>query len=80
MKTVSYTTAARKSLRSLPDDLQEQIRAKLAKYAQTGGGNVTRLVGRPGARLRVGDYRAIFVEGVDGLTVVAVGHRRDIYG
>ena len=40
-----------------------------------------RLQGRPGYRLRVGDYRAIYV--VDDeeriVTILRVGHRRDIY-
>jgi mRNA interferase RelE/StbE len=52
---------------------------KLQTYASTGSGDVKRLKGEAGCRLRVGDYRVIFVEDSATITVVAVGHRRDIY-
>ncbi len=42
-------------------------------------GNVKRLTGRPGARLRIGDWRVIFVETTATIEVRAVGNRRDIY-
>ena len=44
-----------------------------------GKGDVKRLKGRSGARLRVGDWRIIFDESKDAIVVVAVGHRREIY-
>ena len=53
--------------------------SRLERFAQTGAGNVRRLIGRPGARLRVGDWRAIFVETTSTVEVRAVGHRREIY-
>ncbi|MGX7703723.1 type II toxin-antitoxin system RelE family toxin [Methylobacterium sp. Gmos1] len=34
---------------------------------------------RPGARLRVGDYRVVFTETDDAIQIYAIGHRRDIY-
>ncbi|MEO8829963.1 type II toxin-antitoxin system RelE/ParE family toxin [Lapillicoccus sp.] len=39
------------------------------------------LQGRPGRRVRVGDYRIIYTFGDDVLVVVVVrlGHRRDVY-
>jgi mRNA interferase RelE/StbE len=40
---------------------------------------VKRLKGRAGMRLRVGDWRIIFYVEGDTITVIAVGHRRDIY-
>jgi mRNA interferase RelE/StbE len=42
-------------------------------------GDVKRLKGRDGARLRVGDWGIVFY--LDGNTIVvsAVGHRREIY-
>jgi mRNA-degrading endonuclease RelE of RelBE toxin-antitoxin system len=42
-------------------------------------GHVKRLTGRPGARLRIGDRRVIFVETTATIEVRAVGNRRDIY-
>jgi mRNA interferase RelE/StbE len=39
------------------------------------------LRGRPGYRLRVGDYRIIYTidAGVLLIVVIAMGHRRDVY-
>jgi mRNA interferase RelE/StbE len=44
-----------------------------------GAGDVKALVGRPGARLRVGEWRIVIVEDATSITVTAVGNRRDIY-
>ena len=74
-----FTVAARKSLRGLPTDVRQKLEAKLARYAETGVGDVRSLQGAPGARLRLGDYRVIFTETSDAVEVLAVGHRRDIY-
>ena len=39
------------------------------------------LQGRPGYRIRVGDYRILYVveDGILLVVVVTVGHRRDVY-
>ena len=39
------------------------------------------LVGRPGFRIRVGDYRVIYTvnDGVALVLVVELGHRREVY-
>lgn len=79
MKTIVYTLSARRALRKLPADVQEQIVKKIGRYAEAGAGDVKTLTGRPGARLRVGEYRVIFVESVTAIEIRAVGHRRDIY-
>jgi mRNA interferase RelE/StbE len=76
VKTITWTLAARRELRKLPPDVGE---AKIERFARTGAGNVKRLTGRPGARLRVGDWRVIFVETAMTVEVRAVGNRRDIY-
>ena len=52
---------------------------KIEIFATDGAGDVKRLKGRDGCRLRVGDYRVIFIENIDSIIVVAVGHRREIY-
>jgi mRNA interferase RelE/StbE len=49
------------------------------EFASSGKGDVRRLKGRAGARLRVGDWRVIFDETRDNIVVVAVGHRREVY-
>ena len=70
MKTVIFSDRAAKQLDALPIPAQERIVEALVGYAMTGAGDVKRLVGREGCRMRVGDYRVIFAE--DQITVVAV--------
>ncbi|GBU19370.1 hypothetical protein AOPFMNJM_3945 [Methylobacterium jeotgali] len=79
MKQIAFTAAALKSLRKLPKAARLAILAKVEAYAETGAGNTKALVGRPGVRLRSGDYRALFIETADAIEVFAVGNRRDIY-
>jgi mRNA interferase RelE/StbE len=52
---------------------------RLMEFATSGKGDVKRLKGREGSRLRVGDWRVIFYEESGTIVVVAVGHRREIY-
>ena len=57
-----------------------EIDAKLTTYVVNGSGDVKRLKGDGGGcRLRVGDWRVIFVEYAGSITVIAVGNRREIY-
>ena len=79
MKALGYTKAARRQWRNLPVKVRKRIDAALDRYAETGEGDVKALVNIGGARLRVGDYRAIFVETEEEIEVLAVGHRKDIY-
>jgi mRNA interferase RelE/StbE len=51
----------------------------LVGFATSGKGDVKRLKGREGSRLRVGDWRVIFQEDDGSIVVLAVGHRREIY-
>lgn len=79
MKAVRYTANALSDLRRLRGQASAII-DKIARYAETGAGNVRVLVGRDGARrLRIGDYRAIFEETESEIIVTHVGHRRDVY-
>jgi mRNA interferase RelE/StbE len=79
VKTITWTHDARREFRRLPPEVRANIEAKIVRFAKTGAGNVKRLTGRPGARLRVGDWRVIFVETTAAIEVRAVGNRRDIY-
>jgi mRNA interferase RelE/StbE len=79
VKTITSTHDARRELRKLPPEVPADIEAKIERFAITGAGNVKRLTGRPGARLRIGDWRVIFVETATTVEVRAVGNRRDIY-
>jgi mRNA interferase RelE/StbE len=79
VKAIAYTISARKALRKLPAAARTQVEERLHRYATTGVGDVKRLVSRDGARLRVGDFRVIFVETAEAIEVRAVGDRRDVY-
>jgi mRNA interferase RelE/StbE len=79
MKTVAFTKAARREWRKLPESVRARIEIALHRYAETGEGNVKALANTKGARLRVGDYRAIFTETEHMIEIRAVGHRKEIY-
>lgn len=79
VKTIAYTISARRAWKKLPADARAQVEERLRWYASTGIGDVKRLVSRDGARLRVGDFRVIFVETAEVIEVRAVGDRRDVY-
>jgi mRNA interferase RelE/StbE len=76
---IVWTTAATRQWLKLSADVRRRLEAKLVTFAQTGQGDVKRLKGRDGARLRVGDWRIVFYVEGNTLVVVAVGHRREIY-
>jgi mRNA interferase RelE/StbE len=79
VKTIAWTLDARREFRKLPPHVQADIAAKITRFAESGAGNVKRLKGRSGARLRIGDWRVIFVETAGTIEIRAVGNRRDIY-
>ena len=79
MKSIVFTTAAAKQWIKLSVDIRSRIDKRLTAFAADGQGDVKRLQGRDGARLRVGDWRVIFYEEAGTITIVAVGHRREIY-
>ncbi len=76
---ITFTPTALRQWTKLSPDVRSRIRDKLESFAETGIGDVKRLKGRAGSRLRVGDWRLIFYADGDMIVVVAVGHRRDIY-
>jgi mRNA interferase RelE/StbE len=76
---VVFTGAATRQWMNLSADVRRRIDQKLSEFARSGQGDVKRLKGRPGARLRVGDWRVVFYVESGSIVVVAVGHRRDIY-
>jgi mRNA interferase RelE/StbE len=74
---IVFTAAATRQWLSLSTDVRRRLDAKLRAFAETGQGDVKRLKGRAGARLRV--WRIIFYIERNTMVVVAVGHRREIY-
>ena len=73
---------AEKALATVPSPSYERIRDAirgLADNARPRG--CKKLVGRPAWRIRVGRFRVIYEidETAKAITVVDVGHRRDVY-
>ena len=75
---VTFTKAALKSLRKMPEKDSKALVAKLKIYAETGQGDVKKLQGRSEYRLRHGEWRALF-EIDHGVIVLRVAHRREVY-
>lgn len=70
MKTIVLTNRAARELDDLPVDARTSVENGLHVYAMTGRGDVKRLQGREGFRLRIGRYRVIFAE--DAVTILAI--------
>jgi mRNA interferase RelE/StbE len=79
MRPISFTAKAAREWAKLPGEVRSRIDKRLTEFATTGHGDVKRLKGRAGMRLRVGDWRVIFYEDQETIVVAAVGHRREIY-
>ena len=79
MKVVSFTSAANRQWLKLSPDIRKRIEAKLTTYAINGSGDVKRLKGAAGCRLRIGDWRVIFIDDVKSIIIIAVGNRKEIY-
>jgi mRNA interferase RelE/StbE len=79
MKQIGFAPTATRQLLKLSPQVRERIVKRLDAFAATGHGDVKRLRGQAGARLRVGDWRVIFYEEGQTIIVAAVGHRREIY-
>jgi len=79
MLEIFFTSSATRQWLKLSADVRRRIDAKLQDYARTGQGDVKKLKGRAGARLRIGDWRVIFFREGNRLVIAAVGHRREIY-
>jgi mRNA interferase RelE/StbE len=79
MGQVVFSAIAARQWLKLSPQIRDRVGKKLDAFAATGHGDIKKLKGQPGARLRVGDWRVIFYEEADTIVVVAVGHRREIY-
>jgi mRNA interferase RelE/StbE len=79
MKTILYTVAAARALRTHANRAK-LIRSKIehARSPASQANNIKRLTGVDALRLRVGDFRVIFSETADAITVLDIGPRGDI--
>jgi mRNA interferase RelE/StbE len=81
MKSVIYTRTAATGLRRHANRAK-LIRTMIAQYAEDASSqvnNVKSLIGVDAKRLRVGDFRVIFTETNDAITILDVGPRGGIY-
>lgn len=79
---IELRPAAARSLRKLDPQDRRRVQGAIALLAHHPRPPSARaLQGRPGLRVRVGDYRIIYTVEDDVLLVVVVrlGHRRDVY-
>jgi mRNA interferase RelE/StbE len=79
---IEFRPAALRELRKVDRQAQPRIQGAIALLSQDPRPPASRpMRGRPGYRLRVGDYRIIYTidNGVLLVVVVMIGHRRDVY-
>jgi mRNA-degrading endonuclease RelE of RelBE toxin-antitoxin system len=78
-KKVIWNDPAQAQLRAIDRETALHILHALARYLETGEGDVKRLqnIEPPEFRLRVGDYRVRFHDQGDTLRITAVKHRRE---
>ena len=79
---VELRPAALRALRRLDPQVRPRIQGAISLLADDPRPPAARpLRGRPGLRVRVGDYRILYTVDDDVLlvVVVALGHRRDVY-
>lgn len=79
MKQLVFKPAALRQWLKLTKGTRDRIDKRLVELVRSRTGDVRHLRGRQGARLRVGDWRVLFVDDGQTITVFAVGHRRDVY-
>lgn len=79
---IELRPAAVRALCKLDPPVRHRLQGAIALLAQDPRPPAARaLQGRPGMRVRVGDYRIIYTVADDVLLVVVVtlGHRREVY-
>jgi len=78
---IIFTDTSLKQFKKLQKDVQERIIKVLERIRIRPEVHVRKLVGDPGYRLRVGEYRVIIDIYKDKLVilVIKIGHRKKIY-
>jgi mRNA interferase RelE/StbE len=79
VKTIALNPGAAKSLDKIAEPFRSQIAEAMNAYALSKPDDTKAMQGTPTVRMRVGDYRIIFDESETLITVLALGHRREIY-
>jgi len=82
MYSIRILRRAQKELASIPTNSYQKLKAALENLAVTPRPQgCTKLVGRPGWRLRVGDFRIVYEvdDAAQTVIVLHIGNRRDVY-
>ena len=79
VRELRFTEEASADLESIPERTAERVLTRLVAYADGNMSDIKKLKGRDEFRLRVGDYRVLFV--LDGklIDVRRILHRREAY-
>jgi mRNA-degrading endonuclease RelE of RelBE toxin-antitoxin system len=80
-RKIAWTDQAKADVRAIDQQTAMRILHGLARFAQTGEGDVKRLqdIDPPELRLRVGAYRIRFYDHGESIEVLAVKHRSEAY-
>ncbi len=83
MYAIQFTRQAIKALRKMPANEAASIRLKIKELASNPFTvpNVKSLAGRPGYRLRVGDWRVIFevAQNEQAISILTIAQRGGVY-
>ena len=84
MFSIEYSKAARKALKAMPSNTARLILEKVGALAtdpMTPNNNVKKFTNHPGYRLRVGDWRVVYLIHEQALliAVVRIAPRGDVY-
>jgi mRNA interferase RelE/StbE len=79
---IFFTDKAKKQLEKLEKVDQERIIKSLQRIRIRPEAYITKFVGDPGYKLRVGDYRVILEIEKEKfiIMILLIGHRKNIYG
>jgi mRNA interferase RelE/StbE len=79
--TFIWPESARAELRAIERETAIRILRALDRYGDSGESDVKALTGEWQGyfRIRVGDYRVIFMVAPEEITIVRVRHRSDVY-
>lgn len=81
MYNILFSDKAKKQLEKLNKSIQSRIINSLERIRIRPEAYITKMVGDPGYKFRVGDYRIILDIEKDKLLVlvIKIGHRKNIY-
>jgi mRNA interferase RelE/StbE len=76
---IQFLEDADDDLENLPQKIKDRIVSKIINYAEGKSADVIKLKNRNEFRLRVGDYRVLFMIYSDRLEIIRILHRKEIY-